>query len=159
LGEVRIDWIELLASQFSQGAVDPGTGQVTLRGQFPNPKVSLLPGMHARVQVVQGIDPHALAVPQQAVRRSDAGGSEVFLVREDNRASVVAVRLGRAVEDHWLILEGVKPGDRVIVDGFQKFIAGDVVRPKAWQRSDPQTLNTTGANDSSKGSDQWRRSS
>jgi membrane fusion protein (multidrug efflux system) len=61
---------------------------------------------------------------------------------------VVAVRLGRAIEDHWLILEGVKPGDRVIVDGFQKFVAGDVVRPKAWQRSDPQTQNATGANDS-----------
>ena len=133
---------------FSDTTVDPGTGQVTLRGQFPNPKLSLLPGMYARVQLVQGIDPHALAVPQQAVRRSDAGGSEVFLVREDNRASVVAVRLGRAVEDHWLILEGMKPGDRVIVDGFQKFVAGDVVSPKSWRRSDRQPQDTTGANDS-----------
>jgi membrane fusion protein (multidrug efflux system) len=65
-----------------------------------------------------------------SISPAPAGGSEVFLVREDNRASVVAVRLGRAVEDHWLILEGVKPGDRVIVDGFQKFVAGDVVSPK-----------------------------
>ena len=106
---------------FSDTTVDPGTGQVTLRGEFPDPKLSLLPGMYVRVQIEQGVDPDALAVPQQAVRRNDEGGSEVFVVREDNRAKVIQVRLGRAIEDRWLILDGVKPGDRVIVEGFQKF--------------------------------------
>jgi membrane fusion protein, multidrug efflux system len=110
---------------FSDTTVDPGTGQVTLRGEFPNPKLSLLPGMFVRVQIEQGVDPDALAVPQQAVRRNDKGGSEVFVVREDNRAKVTQVRLGRAIEDRWLILDGVKPGDRVIVEGFQ-------VNPKPW---------------------------
>jgi membrane fusion protein, multidrug efflux system len=81
------------------------------------------------VQIVQGIDPDALAVPQQAVRGNSAGGSEVFVVRDDNRASLVPVRLGHAIDDRWLILDGVKPGDRVIVDGFQKFTDGDVVDP------------------------------
>ena len=64
---------------FSDTTVDPGTGQVTLRGEFPNPKLTLLPGMYVRVQIEQGIDPDALAVPQQAVRRNDAGASEVFV--------------------------------------------------------------------------------
>ena len=107
---------------FSDTTVDPGTGQVTLRGEFPNPKLEVLPGMYVRVQIEQGIDPDALAVPQQAVRRNDTGASEVFVVRDDNRATVAPVRLGRVVEDHWLILDGVKPGDRVVVDGFQKFV-------------------------------------
>jgi membrane fusion protein (multidrug efflux system) len=89
---------------FSDTTVDPGTGQVTLRGEFPNPKLSLLPGMYVRVQIEQGVDPDALAVPQQAVRRNDKGGSEVFVVREDNRAKVTQVRLGRAIEDRWLRL-------------------------------------------------------
>ena len=118
---------------FSDTTVDPGTGQVTLRGEFPNPKLSLLPGMYVRVQIEQGVDPDALAVPQQAVRRNDRGGSEVFVVREDNRAKVTQVRLGRAIEDRWLILDGVKPGDRVIVEGFQKFEFGDRVNPKPWR--------------------------
>ena len=118
---------------FSDTTVDPGTGQVTLRGEFPNPKLSLLPGMYVRVQIEQGVDPDALAVPQQAVRRNDRGGSEVFVVREDNRAKVTQVRLGRAIEDRWLILDGVKPGDRVIVEGFQKFESGDRVSPKPWR--------------------------
>ena len=91
---------------FSDTTVDPGTGQVTLRGEFPNPKLSLLPGMYVRVQIELGVDPDALAVPQQAVRRNDKGGSEVFVVRDDNRAKVTQVRLGRAIEDRWLILDG-----------------------------------------------------
>jgi membrane fusion protein (multidrug efflux system) len=117
---------------FSDATVDPGTGQVTLRAEFPNPKLAVLPGMYVRVQIEQGVDPDALAVPQQAIRRNDNGNSEIFLVREDNRAAVAAIRLGRAIEDRWLILEGVKPGDRVIVDGFQKFVAGDLVAPRPW---------------------------
>jgi membrane fusion protein, multidrug efflux system len=120
---------------FSDSTVDPGTGQVTLRGEFPNPHMTLLPGMYVRVQIVQGIDPDALAVPQQAVRRNDAGEGEVFVVRNDNRAALTPVRLGHAIGDRWLILDGVEPGDRIIVDGFQKFIAGDVVRPKLWSAS------------------------
>lgn len=118
---------------FSDATVDPGTGQVTLRGEFPNPNRELLPGLYIRVQIEQGIDPDALAIPQQAIRRNDAGASEVFVVRDDNRASVAPVRIGRAVDDRRLILDGVKPGDRVIVDGFQKFVAGDLVAPQPWR--------------------------
>ncbi|HEY1746227.1 MAG TPA: efflux RND transporter periplasmic adaptor subunit [Xanthobacteraceae bacterium] len=118
---------------FSDTTVDPGTGQVTLRSEFPNPELALLPGMYVRVQIEQGIDPDALAIPQQAVRRNEAGDSEVFVVGDENRASAVAVRLGRVVDDRWLVLDGVKPGDRVIVDGFQKFAAGDVISPQPWR--------------------------
>jgi len=137
---------------FSDSTVDPGTGQVTLRGEFPNPNLTLLPGMYVRVQIVQGIDPDALAVPQQAVRRNGAGGSEVFLVRDDNRASLVPIRLGHAIDDRWLILDGVKPGDRVIVDGFQKFSDGDVVNLKLWRetrQSDQSTQSADAARKSS----------
>ena len=91
--------------------------------------------MYVRVQIVEGIDPDALAVPQQAVRRNNAGGSEVFLMRDENRAKLVQVRLGHAIDERWLILDGVKSGDRVIVDGFQKFADGDVVTPKLWRET------------------------
>jgi membrane fusion protein, multidrug efflux system len=120
---------------FSDSTVDPGTGQVTLRGEFPNPNLTLLPGMYVRVQIVQGIDPDALAVPQQAVRRNNAGGSEVFVVRDDNRARLVQIRLGHAIDNRWLVLDGVKPGDRIVVDGFQKFADGDLVVPKLWREA------------------------
>ena len=117
---------------FSDTTVDSSTGQVTLRGEFPNPKSELLPGMYVRVLIEQGIDPDALSVPQQAVRRNDAGESEVFVLRDDNRAVLRPVRLGRVADDQWLLLAGVKPGDRIVVEGFQKFVPGDTVNPSPW---------------------------
>lgn len=118
---------------FSDASVDPSTGQVTLRGEFPNPERELLPGMYVRVQLEQGIDGDSLAVPQQAIQRDDTGGSRLYLVREDNRALAKPVRLGRLVDEQWVVLEGVQPGDRIIVEGFQKFVPGDTVEPVPWQ--------------------------
>ena len=118
---------------FSDASVDPGTGQVTLRGEFPNPKGELLPGMYVRVQIQQGTDGDALAVPQQAVQRNDTGGSEVYVVRPDNRAVIKPMRAGRVVDEQWLVLDGLDPGDRVVVEGFQKFEPGDIVDPVPWQ--------------------------
>jgi membrane fusion protein (multidrug efflux system) len=118
---------------FSDASVDKTTNQVTLRGEFPNPRSELLPGMYVRIRIEQGIDGDSLAVPQQAVRRNDAGGNDVYILRGDNRAVVQAVRLGHLVEEQWLVLDGLKPGDRVVVEGFQKFAAGDVVDPVPWE--------------------------
>ena len=118
---------------FSDASVDPGTGQVTLRGEFPNPKGELLPGMYVRVQIQQGTDGDALAVPQQAVQRNDSGGSEVYVVRPDNRAVIKPMRAGRVVDEQWLVLDGLDPGDRVVVEGFQKFEPGDIIDPVPWQ--------------------------
>jgi membrane fusion protein (multidrug efflux system) len=118
---------------FSDASVDPSTGQVTLRGEFPNPKSELLPGMYVRVQIVQGTDGDALTVPQQAVQRNDAGGSEVYVVRADNRAVLKPVRAGRVVDGQWHVLDGLEPGERVVVEGFQKFGPGELVDPVPWQ--------------------------
>jgi membrane fusion protein, multidrug efflux system len=89
--------------------------------------------MYVRVQIEQGTDGDSLAVPQQAVQRNDEGGSEVYVVRADNRAVVKPMRAGRVVDDLWLVLDGLEPGDRVVVEGFQKFEPGDVVDPVPWQ--------------------------
>jgi membrane fusion protein (multidrug efflux system) len=117
---------------FSEAKVDAHTGQVTLRGEFPNPKRELLPGMYVRVLIEQGIDSDAIAVPQQAIQRNGGGGSEVFVVKEDDRVAVQAVRTGSVQDGQWFVTEGLKAGDKVVVEGFQKFAAGDKVRPQAW---------------------------
>lgn len=117
---------------FSDAKVDAHTGQVTLRGEFPNPKRELLPGMYVRVQIEQGIDSDAIAVPQQAIQRNVGGGSEVFVVKDDNLVAVQPVRTGSIQDGHWFVTEGLKAGDKVVVEGFQKFAAGDRVRPQAW---------------------------
>ena len=124
---------------FSEAKVDAHTGQVTLRGEFPNPKRELLPGMYVRVQIEQGIDSDAIAVPQQAIQRNVGGGSEVFVVKDDNLVAVQPVRTGGVQDGQWLVTEGLKAGDRVVVEGFQKFAAGDKVRPRAWAEADAST--------------------
>lgn len=120
---------------FSDAKVDSGTGQVTLRGEFKNPGRELLPGMFVRVMIEQGRDPDAIVLPQQAIQRNLSGESEVFLVKDDNRVAAQPVRTGGLVDGQWLIKEGLKPGNRVVVEGFQKFAVGDTVRASTWQMS------------------------
>jgi membrane fusion protein, multidrug efflux system len=114
---------------FSEAKVDAYTGQVTLRAEFDNPNRELLPGMYVRVRIEQGIDADAIAVPEQAIQRNSGGGSEVFVVKDDNRVAVQPVRVGSQQDGQWLVLDGLKPGARVVVEGFQKFAAGDAVAP------------------------------
>jgi membrane fusion protein (multidrug efflux system) len=121
---------------FSDARVDANTGQVTLRGEFPNPKRELLPGMYVRVLIEQGIDTDAIALPQQAIQRNGGGGSEVFVLKDDNRVAVQAVRTGSIQDGQWFVTEGLKAGDKVVVEGFQKFAPGDKVRPMLFTEAD-----------------------
>jgi membrane fusion protein, multidrug efflux system len=121
---------------FSDAKVDAHTGQVTLRGEFRNPKRELLPGMYVRVRIDQGIDSDAIAVPQQAIQRNGGGGSEVFVVKDDNRIVVQPVRTGSVQDGIWFVTDGLKAGDKVVVEGFQKFAAGDRVKPQSWTEAD-----------------------
>lgn len=118
---------------FSDASVDPSTGQVTLRGEFPNPHNELLPGMYVRVRIVQAVDEDALAVPQQAVQFDEGGSTYVYVVGSHNRAITRRVRIGYLVGQQRALLDGVKPGDRILVEGFQKFDEGDVVDPVEWE--------------------------
>jgi membrane fusion protein (multidrug efflux system) len=117
---------------FSEAKVEANTGQVTLRGEFANPRRELLPGMYVRVRIEQGIDSDAIAIPQQAVQRNSGGGSEVFVVKDDNRVAPQPIRTGAVQDGQWLVTDGLKAGDKVVVEGFQKFVAGDKVKPLAW---------------------------
>jgi membrane fusion protein (multidrug efflux system) len=121
---------------FSEAKVDAHTGQVTLRGEFPNPKRELLPGMYVRVLIEQGIDTDAIAVPQQAIQRNGGGASEVFVVKDNNHVATQAVRTGSIQDGRWFVTDGLKSGDRVVVEGFQKFAAGDKVKPVLWTEAD-----------------------
>ncbi len=118
---------------FSDARVDATTGQVTLRGEFPNPHRELLPGMYVRVQIEQGIDTDAILLPQQAVQRNSGGGAEVFVLKDDNRVASQPIRTSSTIEGQWLVSHGLKDGDKVVVEGFQKFAPGDTVTPNEWR--------------------------
>ncbi|MFC6445960.1 efflux RND transporter periplasmic adaptor subunit [Shinella zoogloeoides] len=117
---------------FSEAAVDETTGQVTLRGEFPNPEGDLLPGMYVRVKVEQGVEKGAVLVPQQAVQRDASGSALVYVVSADNKAGPRPVQVGRADGTRWVITDGLKGGEKIIVEGFQKVQPGGEVVPSDW---------------------------
>jgi len=113
--------------------VDPSTGQVNLRAEFPNPEQILLPGMYVRVRLNQAVDQQALTVPQQALQRTADGMQSLMLVR-DGKIQQVPVSTGGIFDNSWLITHGLKAGDVVVVEGFQKIHAGTPVQATPWNK-------------------------
>lgn len=127
---------------FSEATVDATTGQVTMRGQFPNADNILLPGMYVRIMIEQGIEPEAVAIPQQAIQRDTGGQALVYVVNAQDTVEVRPIRAGRTIGNRWVIDDGLKNGDRVIVEGFQKIRPGAKVVPQDWKAA---TADASGA--------------
>jgi membrane fusion protein (multidrug efflux system) len=117
---------------FSDLTVDQTSGQITLRAEVPNAGGLLLPGMYVRVRLEQAITPNGIAVPQQAVLRGSTGDS-VMVVSADGKVASRPVKVGAAQGGMWVILDGVVPGEMVMVDGFQKLRGTAPVKPVPWQ--------------------------
>jgi membrane fusion protein (multidrug efflux system) len=118
---------------FSDLTVDPSSGAITLRAEVPNPDRFLLPGMYVRARIEQAVKDQAITVPQQALQRDPSGSASVMLVGADGKVSVQPVKADTAQGDAWVVSEGLKAGDRVIVEGFQKAKPGSVVKPVVWK--------------------------
>lgn len=108
--------------------VDAQTGAIRLAGLFPNPDDVLRPGQYGRVRFVSYIRPAALLVPQKAVVELQ-GNYLLAMVGNDNKVSLRPVKVGERVGALWIIEDGVKPGERVVVEGVQKVRDGSVVKP------------------------------
>ncbi|NTJ79530.1 efflux RND transporter periplasmic adaptor subunit [Agrobacterium rhizogenes] len=117
---------------FSEATVNSATGQVILRGEFPNPDRNLLPGMYVRTRIEQGTLKDALAVPQQAVQRDTAGQAQLYIVDANGKVQIRPVALGWELDGRWIVLRGITPGDEVIVEGFQKIASGSAVKTEPW---------------------------
>lgn len=121
--------------EFSDVTVDQTTGSITLRAIFPNPDHTLLPGMFVRARLQEGTKPTALLVPQQGVTRTPRGDATVLVVGADNKvetrqivASQAIGNTSQAIGNKWLVTDGLKAGDRVVVSGLQKVRPGAQVK-------------------------------
>lgn len=121
---------------FSELQVDATSGQVLLRAEVPNRDQQLLPGMYVRVRLAQAALQQALLVPQQAVTRGTQGDT-LYVVGADAKPQQRTVKVGSAQNGHWVVLDGLKAGEQVIVDGFQKMRPGAPVKPVPWSASAP----------------------
>jgi membrane fusion protein (multidrug efflux system) len=124
--------------------VDPRTGTLEVQGTFPNPQRTLLPGQFGRVRVKSSEKKNAILVPQKAVQELQ-GLQSVLAVGPDNKVLARAVVTGDRVDERWIIEQGLKPGDRVIVEGVQKAGPGTVVSPQPYRPPAPEPATTGGA--------------
>jgi RND family efflux transporter MFP subunit len=117
---------------FVDRQVNPNTGTLQVAGLFPNPKFLLRPGQYGRVRAQTQLKQNALTVPQRAVTELQ-GTYQVALVGETNKVHLQEVGVAQQVGSHWVIESGLKPGDRIVVEGIQKAKEGTVVIPKPWK--------------------------
>ncbi len=118
---------------FTDLTVDPTTGQVSLRAELPNPDGMLLPGMYVRVHIEEAQVDNAVLIPQQAVTRNERGNT-VMIVADDGSVAPRAVQVSQSKGSNWVVTDGLKPGDKVMIDGFIKLGMGaKKVTPVPWK--------------------------
>jgi len=115
--------------EFAEPMVDATTGTVTLRARFPNPDGLLLPGMYVRALLSQAVAQNAILAPQQGISRNPAGNATALVVGKDDKAELRTLTADHTVGDKWLVTDGLRPGDRLIVEGLGRIKPGDTVRP------------------------------
>lgn len=120
---------------FSDVTVDQGTGQVTLRATVANPNNALLPGQYVRVRIAQASLPNGILIPQQAVTRGGQNGDTVTVIGADNKPVPRQIQIASQQDENWVVTGGLKEGEKVMVDGFQKLQMlppGTPVKPVQW---------------------------
>lgn len=134
---------------FIDRAVDPKTGTLRVRAEFPNPRKQLRPGMFARIRVDLGSQTNSILVPERAITELQ-GKNFVWVVSQDNKTSQRGIQVGNQYGDSFLITEGLQPGDRIVVEGLQKVRDGAPVKPMTAQEiaqtTQEQHLSPTGVN-------------
>ena len=136
--------------EFSDVTVDQTTGSITLRAIFPNPDKNLLPGMFVRARLEEGTNPTALLVPQQGVTRTPRGDASALVVGADDKVETRNITATQAIGDKWLVTEGLKDGDRVIVTGLQKVRPGAQVKAQEVKSDDKQQASAAGQSEQTK---------
>lgn len=116
---------------FADRQVNVGTGAIRIAGLFPNPGNILRPGGYGRIRTAVRVQKDALLVPQRAVTELQ-GGYQVAVVDGENKVSIRTVKVGDRVGSQWIILDGLKPGERVVAEGVQKIRPGAQVNPKPY---------------------------
>jgi membrane fusion protein, multidrug efflux system len=114
--------------KFSEVTVDQSTGSIILRAVFPNPKQTLLPGMFVRAIVEEGVSEQAILVPQRGVSRDAKGDATAMVVGAGEKVEVRPIKVSRTIGENWLVSDGLKAGDRVILEGLQRAKPGAPVK-------------------------------
>lgn len=126
---------------FTDAQVESSTGMVKLRAVFPNPERDLLPGMYVRANLAEGVRPDAVLVHMQSVMRDERGNAYVYVVTPENKVERRDVKVTRTEGILWIVDSGLKSGERVIYEGFQRTAPGATVTPVEIKEGDLPAAN------------------
>lgn len=135
--------------QFAEVTVDQTTGAVTVRARFPNPNGLLLPGMYVRAKLVEGTRRNAIMAPTAGITRDPRGGATALVVNAQNKVEQRNVTTDRVIGDKWIVTSGLKPGDKLIVEGLLNLRPGTTVKPGAPQQIGKPEGGAPGGGDAS----------
>ena len=127
--------------KFSDVTVDPSTSSYILRTVFANPEHTLLPGMYVRVILEEGVNEQAILVPQRGVARDTKGNATALVVDASDKVEQRIVKVERAIGDRWLLSEGLKPGDRLVLEGLQMAKPGSSVKVVPFKTATKEQAN------------------
>ncbi|PRD14226.1 efflux RND transporter periplasmic adaptor subunit [Pantoea coffeiphila] len=142
------DYVHMGKLEFSEVTVDETTGSITMRAFFPNPNRELLPGMFVHAVLPQGVAHQRILAPQQSIMHDPKGRPYVYKIGADNKVVEQAIKTGEMINGQWLVTEGLKSGDRVVVDGLQLVRNGSLVSPSEHQPKVFKRANLTTADPS-----------
>jgi membrane fusion protein (multidrug efflux system) len=123
---------------FSEAVVDESTSMVTLRAEVPNPNKILLPGMFARIRVTQAVRENVVTLPQRTVTRGPGGAGTVMVIDDASKVQARSIRTDQAFGDKWVVSNGLKPGEKIIMEGLLKAPPGSTVKPVLYQPPAPK---------------------
>jgi membrane fusion protein, multidrug efflux system len=130
---------------FSDIAVDPTTGMIALRAEFPNAENHLMAGMFARAQLVEGVKSNAVTIPQRTVARGAAGASTVLVVNNEHKVELRNIEIDRLIGNKAVVSKGLKAGERIVVEGTQKAPPGSTVKPTPFDATATNVVKQTKA--------------
>jgi membrane fusion protein, multidrug efflux system len=125
------------ALKFTDVTVDPATGSQVIRAVFANPNGLLLPGMFARAEMIQGTQARGMLVPQRAVSRNEKGEATALVIGADGKLQPRVIAAPRTIGTNWLVTGGLKPGDKLVVEGAQNLQPGTPVKGEPYQAAKP----------------------
>ncbi len=131
--------------KFADVTVDPTTGSQVIRAQFANPRGLLLPGMFVRAVLVEGTQANAILVPQRAVSRNEKGEATALVVGQDGKIAPRPLVTSRTIGTDWLVTGGLKPGDKVVMEGAQNLQPGTAVKTTPYSDKAPARAPVQGA--------------
>lgn len=122
--------------KLSEHNIDPTTSTINIRAEVPNENHVLLPGMHVKTIIDDAVDRNGILVPQRAVQRNSKAEPYVYILNDNNQVEQKYIKIDKAIGDNWLLQDGLKENDKIVIEGLNKIRNGMTVSPSLFENNE-----------------------